>query len=87
MIMPAHIIGIAGALNLPAFKPECPLAERPDGGIVMRNEKQRSPLIAKAAHEAQAFLLERGVADGEDFIDDQNVGLVHVHEFIGQDVV
>ena len=42
---------------------------------VVRDEENRSAMPAHVAHFVEAFLLEPGVADGQDFVDQQGLGL------------
>ena len=42
---------------------------------LVADEQDRAAVAADVAHLAEALLLERGVADGEHFVDDQDLGL------------
>src|SRR5690348_13412906 len=50
------------------------LAERVDGVDVMRDEEDGAAGVGEVGHFAEAFFLEFGVADGEDFVDDEDFG-------------
>ena len=46
-----------------------------DGRKIMADEENRAPLARRhVLHLAEAFLLELGVADGQDLVDDQDLG-------------
>jgi len=57
------------------FQHHGPLAEGEDGGHVVRDHEHRAALARYVAHLAQAFLLERGVADREDLVNEENLRL------------
>ena len=88
-----HVDGRAGGyvavvLKLAARHHQDPVAKLGDGGHVVADEQNGPAVAGDLANAAEAFFLELGVADAEDFIDDQNFriemrrdgeGKAHIH--------
>ena len=67
--------GGAHGAHLAVVDPEGALAQGFDCGDVVADEEQGEAVVEHAAHAGHAFGLEQGVADGEGFVDDEDVGV------------
>src|SRR5260370_18551883 len=59
--------------NLDIVDPDCPGTKILHGGHVVRDEQDGTPTAAEIFHGIQALLLKARIADGQYFVNDQDV--------------
>ncbi|HEY6776296.1 MAG TPA: hypothetical protein VI122_07275, partial [Thermoleophilaceae bacterium] len=69
-----HFRGPAVMLGAAAVDPNDAITKSSDRAEVMTDEENGSALVGEFGHPCDATALELGVADGEDFVDDDDVG-------------
>jgi hypothetical protein len=74
-VLVAHRVGLADHPHVAALDEQRAVAEAPHGAHVVRDEDDRPPFFADAVEDVEALLLERGVADREDLVDEEHVGV------------
>jgi hypothetical protein len=60
---------------VPAIEQHCAVAEPLDGRHVVGDEQHRPPCAAQSRELVEALLLERGVADREHLVDEEDLGI------------
>src|ERR1700722_9341621 len=68
------IIRSSVPVNPAPFQPDTSLAQGPDGFHIVADEQDRSSALREVTHLSEAFLLERGVPNGENLVDDEDIG-------------
>ena len=69
-----HLLGCADGHDLAALQQHCPVAEALDRGHVVSHEEDGLALVAHLEEHVEALLLERGIAHGQDLVDEHDVG-------------
>src|SRR6184192_2894821 len=74
-IMLNGVLGLPAENQLALRQHNASLAQVLDGGHIMRDKNDGAPALAHFAHFAQTLLLESNIADRENLINHQNLGI------------